>query len=127
MAEPHRVRARNLSAQSENRIHDDAVARRFGFRGALVPGVELYAYACHAAVARWGRAWLEHGSAECRFLSPVHDGETVTVDATPAGEAIALAVRREATLCASGQAALPPPGQGPDAAAPPWQAPPAER
>jgi hypothetical protein len=36
----HSVRAFNLAAASENKIHDDTVARRFGFRGALVPGVE---------------------------------------------------------------------------------------
>lgn len=34
-----RVEARNTSANRENRIHDDAVARQYGFRGALVPGV----------------------------------------------------------------------------------------
>ena len=35
----YRVKARNTSADSENKIHDDAVARQYGFRGALVPGV----------------------------------------------------------------------------------------
>lgn len=127
MAQPYQVRARNLSAQSENRIHDDAVARRFGFSGALVPGVEVYAYACHAAVARWGRAWLEHGTAECRFQSPVYDGDLVTVEDAPAGEGIALTVRRGEAVCATGRAALPPPAAPPDPEAWPWRAPPAER
>ena len=45
MPEPYIVNAFNLSAASENKIHDDTVARRFGFTGALVPGVEVYAYA----------------------------------------------------------------------------------
>ena len=36
---------------------DDAMARRFGFRGGLVPGVEVFAYMAHMPVARWGRNW----------------------------------------------------------------------
>ncbi|MCB4822395.1 hotdog family protein [Roseicella aerolata] len=127
MAQPYEVRAHNLSAQSENKIHDDTVARRFGFSGALVPGVEVYAYACHPAVARWGRAWLEHGSAECRFQSPVYDGDLVRVEAAEAGEGLALTLRRDGTVCATGQAALPPPVTPPEAARWEWRAPPAER
>jgi hypothetical protein len=51
---PYQVEAFNTAAQSENKIHDDAVARRFGFKGGLVPGVEVYAYMTHVPVARWG-------------------------------------------------------------------------
>ena len=68
------VEAYNLSHASENKIHDDAVAQKLGFSGGLVPGVEVYAYACHPAVRRWGRDWLERGQMECRFLKPVYDG-----------------------------------------------------
>ena len=39
--ETYRVSAYNTSKQSENKIHDDAVARRYGFSGGLVPGVEV--------------------------------------------------------------------------------------
>lgn len=127
MAQPYAVLAHNLSAQSENKIHDDTVARRFGFTGALVPGVEVYAYACHPAVARWGRAWLEHGTAECRFQSPVYDGDRVMVEAAEAGEGLTLTVRRGEALCATGRAALPAAIPAPDAAAWPWRAPPASR
>jgi acyl dehydratase len=103
----HEVVANNLSRASENKIHDDAVARRFGFSGGLVPGVEVYAYACHPAVARWGRDWLERGSAECRFLKPVYDGRRARVVAEPAGEdGLALRVESEGGLCATGEAAL---------------------
>ena len=38
------VEAFNTAKQSENKMHDDAVARRFGFDGGLVPGVEVLAY-----------------------------------------------------------------------------------
>ena len=53
---PYRVEAFNASKESENKIHDDAVARRFGFKGGLVPGVDVYAYMTHLPVSRWGRA-----------------------------------------------------------------------
>ena len=58
MTKAYRVEARNLSHASENKIHDDAVARTFGFGGGLVPGVEVYAYMTHLPVGRWGMGWL---------------------------------------------------------------------
>lgn len=33
----------NTAHASENRIHDDATAKRYGFAGGLVPGVDVYA------------------------------------------------------------------------------------
>src|SRR6202521_1935285 len=104
---PYRVEAFNASKESENKIHDDAVARRFGFSGGLVPGVDVYAYMTHLPVQAWGRAWLERGSAECRFLKPVYDGEIATVTATAAADALAIEVSSRGELCATGQAWLP--------------------
>jgi hypothetical protein len=78
---PYRVEACNTSRESDNKIHDDTVARRFGFAGGLVPGVDVYGYMTHFPVVRWGSAWLERGTAECRFLKPVYDGDTVLVTA----------------------------------------------
>ena len=103
---PYRVNARNLSHASENRIHDDSVARRFGFEGALVPGVEVYAYMSHVAVARWGSDWLERGTAECRFLKPVYDGSSVAVSATETGGTLAITLESRGETCATGSAAL---------------------
>src|SRR5215213_5911070 len=88
------VRANNLSRASENKIHDDVVAQRFGFTGALVPGVEVHAYACHPVVARWGRDWLARGTIESRFLKPVYDQAEVTATAEPQGDG-SLAIRVE--------------------------------
>src|SRR5580700_9954072 len=42
--ETYRVAAYNTAKQSENKMHDDTVARRFGFSGGLVPGVDVMAY-----------------------------------------------------------------------------------
>lgn len=104
---PYRVSAYNTAHDSENKIHDDATARRFGFGGGLVPGVDVYGYMTHMPVARWGRDWLERGAAECRFFKPVYDGETATVTAgeDPAGLEVIVESRGE--RCATGRAALP--------------------
>jgi hypothetical protein len=103
---PYRVTARNTAIASENKIHDDAVARRFGFAGGLVPGVEVYAYMTHAPVEHWGRAWLEHGSAECRFIKPVYDGQLAVVTGKVADAGLDIVVETEAGLCATGRAGL---------------------
>lgn len=82
---PRTITAFNTAADSENRIHDAATAQRFGFTGALVPGVEVYAYMCHMPVAVWGRAFLERGAAQCRFLKPVYAGDSATTAASNDG------------------------------------------
>jgi hypothetical protein len=101
------VHATNLSHASENKIHDDSVARKLGFSGGLVPGVEVYAYACHLPVARWGRTWLERGRMQCRFLKPVYAGYTATVKGTKSGNGLDITVESEGILCANATATLP--------------------
>src|SRR2546430_9513807 len=88
---PYRVEAFNASKESENKIHDDDVARRFGFRGGLVPGVDVYAYMTRLPVQRWGRAWLERGTAEWRPLKPGYDGDIAVVTAAAGAEGLDLA------------------------------------
>src|SRR5436305_3206268 len=105
--EPHRVSAYNTAHDSENKIHDDATARQFGFGGGLVPGVDVYGYMTHLPVLRWGRAWLEHGTAECRFFKPVYDGDAATVTAIDRDGAFEITVESRGEACASGRAALP--------------------
>jgi acyl dehydratase len=104
---PYRVVAFNTAHDSENKIHDDATARRFGFGGGLVPGVDVYGYLSHLPVMRWGRAWLEHGTAECRFFKPVYDGDAVTVTATEADGTLEIAVESRGVVCTTGRAGLP--------------------
>jgi acyl dehydratase len=82
MTAPYRVRAHNAARESENRIHDDAVARRYGFEGGLVPGVTVYAYMTHPVVAAFGRPWLERGTMAARFVRPCYDSDDVIVGAT---------------------------------------------
>lgn len=106
MPPPRTITAFNTAAASENRIHDDATAKRFGFTGALVPGVEVYAYMCHMPVARWGRGFLERGSAECRFFKPVYDGARTVIAASETEPGVlALRVESSGERSAEGSAA----------------------
>lgn len=104
--EPYSVVAYNTARESENKIHDNTVARRFGFSGGLVPGVDVYAYMAHLPVSRWGRDFLAHGSLEARFLKPVYDGETAIVTGTEADGGLAIEVTSRGELCATGHASM---------------------
>jgi acyl dehydratase len=86
----YEVVAFNTATQSANKIHDDAVAKDLGFRGGLVPGVDVLAYLTHLPAANWGRAWLEDGAISGRFERPVYDGDTVEVIAEPLDDGDAL-------------------------------------
>lgn len=115
----YRVKARNTSTQSENAIHHDDVARRYGFGGGLVPGVTVYAYVTHPLVAAWGPAWLERGTASVRFTRPVLDGEETLVagalDRAGQGVAATVTARTGAGDCSTATATLPEaPGAAPD-------------
>ena len=104
---PYRVSAYNTAKQSENKMHDDTVARRFGFSGGLVPGVDVMAYMMHLPVARWGRAFLERGLIEARFVKPVYDGENAEVSGAENDGLLTIEVSSRGQLCATGTASLP--------------------
>jgi hypothetical protein len=93
------VRAVNTAVDSENKIHDDAVAAQYGFRGGLVPGVTVYGYLAAAVYEHFGAEWLERGAMDVRFQKPVYDGDDVTVIVRPEGDG---RVCVEAGDCASG-------------------------
>ncbi len=101
----HSLVAFNTATASANKIHDDEVAKQLGFRGGLVPGVDVYAYLCHPPAEAWGIDWLRRGTMRARFHQPVYDGHRV--DITPGADG-ALEVRDEAgDRCADGVATLP--------------------
>ena len=105
--EPHQIVAYNTAKQSENKMHDDTVAQRFGFSGGLVPGVDVMAYMMHLPVAKWGRAFLERGLIEARFIKPVYDGEITDVTGNQKDGVLTIAVESRGELCATGTASLP--------------------
>jgi acyl dehydratase len=103
----HRLQAYNTAKLSENKMHDDTVAKRFGFSGGLVPGVDVMAYMMHLPVAKWGRAFLEHGLIEARFVKPVYDGEMTDVTGEESDGVLSIEVESRGELCATGTASLP--------------------
>jgi hypothetical protein len=107
----YRVRAKNTAVDSDNKIHDDAVAAKFGFRGGLVPGVIVYAYMTVPLVERFADDWLERGSMQVKFHQPFYEGETVTVSAEMDDEAeptkvILKAEGEDGKVCATGLATV---------------------
>ena len=126
------VEAYNLSHASENKIHDDTVAQKLGFSGGLVPGVEVFAYASHPMIERYGTAFLERGRLECRFFKPVYDGRLANVTATEDGDGLEIKVESEGELCATGRGSMPSEAPQPPAlgdlptASPPADRPPAD-
>ena len=122
------VEAYNLSHASENKIHDDTVARQLGFSGGLVPGVEVFAYAVHVPLAYFGPSFLERGRIECRFLKPVYDGKIATVSGTPAEcDWLNFVVESAGETCARGRAKLALELRVPSASGPQLQLPPDKR
>jgi acyl dehydratase len=105
--ETYRVEAYNTAKLSENKMHDDTVAKRFGFSGGLVPGVDVMAYMMHLPVARWGRAFLERGLIEARFIKPVYDGEIADVSGEESDGVLSIEVTSRGQFCATGTASLP--------------------
>jgi acyl dehydratase len=104
---PYRVQAYNTAKQSENKMHDDTVAKWFGFSGGLVPGVDVMAYMMHQPVAKWGRPFLERGLIDARFVKPVYDGEMAELTAEESNGVLSIEVQSRGQLCATGTASLP--------------------
>jgi len=61
----------------------------------------------HLPVSKWGRAFLERGLIEARFVKPVYDGETADVTGEESDGGLAIRVESRGQLCATGSASLP--------------------
>lgn len=95
----------NTATESENKIHDDTVASRFGFTGGLVPGVDVFAYLAHRPMAAWGKDWLAGGHMQARFNRPVYDGDPTTVESEADGaDGMVMRVSARGEACAAGSA-----------------------
>jgi hypothetical protein len=67
------VNAPNLSADATGSIHDDAQARKLGFRAALVGGSVLVPFMTPALVEMFGPAWYERGFLKQSFVQPIYE------------------------------------------------------
>jgi acyl dehydratase len=96
--------AANDAATSENKIHDDLVARKFGFAGGLVPGVTVYALATRPVVERFGVDWIERGAASFRLPAPAYEGDRVTT--TSAADGGFTLAASDGTVCLEGKVGM---------------------
>lgn len=120
------ISAFNTATASDNKIHDNATASRFGFVGGLVPGVDVFAYMAHGPAKLWGREWLSEGAMRARFVKPVYDGEQASLDVSHEGETrLKLQLSSRGELCgdgwaerkaAAGEVDIPPAAKQPDQA-----------
>lgn len=80
----------NHATASENRIHADDIAQRYGFRGGLVPGVAVFGYMTYPITRALDTTWLAHSRLDVRFLKPAYDGERLNIDmqATDNGQSV---------------------------------------
>src|SRR2546428_11844039 len=76
-----RVSAAAPTEPRENKIHEDDVARQYGFKGGLVPGVTVYGWLTHPVVETLGAKWLEKGSFRARFAKPIYFEEPAVIRA----------------------------------------------
>ena len=109
MIQPYSAQAYNQVPQSENEIHGDDVAQRFGFRGGLVPGVTVSAYLFHPAASAWGIDWLSRGRGRAVVHRPLYDDMKFGVEPRIEGEFAydATLTDAEGTCVAEGHAELP--------------------
>lgn len=117
----HEITAFNTATASENKIHDDATARRFGFSGGLVPGVDVHAYLCWGPARTWGLDWIARGTISSRYTRPTYDGATISVEFDEATGACRVR-DTDGMVLAEGLASLPTdPGPLPDPQRFPWR------
>ena len=109
----------NYARDSDNRIHSDEYAARYGFKGGLVPGVGDFAYLTRPALEFFGSIWLSHAEMSAKFIKPVYHGETMMARArieSADDDVLSLRlVNRDGVTCAVGRASLglhtPPPSR----------------
>ncbi|WP_176611415.1 hypothetical protein [Actinomadura sp. WMMB 499] len=76
-------RPRNLHLMASGSIHDDATARRLGFRGGTIAGSYHMEQAVPLLLDLYGREWFDSGTMTAYFRHPTVDGEAVRAFARP--------------------------------------------
>jgi len=71
--------ARNYATTHENRIHSDDVAAKFGFKGALVPGVTVFGLTSIPITKSQKASWLTGHTLHTRFLKPAYHNDTLNI------------------------------------------------
>src|ERR1700722_18247641 len=58
-------------------IHDDATARKLGFKGGTIEGPTHFSQFAPLGHAVWGDLWLSRGCLSAHYRAPVFEGEEV--------------------------------------------------
>jgi hypothetical protein len=58
-------------------IHDDATARKLGFKGGTIEGPTHFSQFAPLCVALWGARWLEQGSLSAHYRNAAFEGDRV--------------------------------------------------
>src|SRR6266852_2433727 len=87
----------------ENKIHEDTVARQYGVKGGLVPGVTVYGWLTHPIVEALGAEWLESGSFRTRFAKPIYFEEPAVIRARVAARTADSVIVEAAAHNAAGE------------------------
>jgi len=80
LAGPWRQPRQMLAAQSYDShasIHDDATARKLGFKGGTIEGPTHFSQFVPLCVSAWGTRWLEQGCLSAHYRSVCYDGDKV--------------------------------------------------
>lgn len=83
---PLQILALNDAEDSENRIHSDEIARRYGFSSALVSGVNLFGYLTQPLVRQYGEQFLHRGMLDVVFLKPAYQNDLLTLRSESLGQ-----------------------------------------
>src|SRR5919107_3295118 len=88
------------SPRYKGSVHDDEVARRLGYKAALVPGAFVYGHMSRLAIEAWGKDWARRGAMFARFRRPVYNGDVLAAEASalersPDGLRAAVSMRNE--------------------------------
>tara|TARA_B100001057_G_scaffold160946_1_gene161568 strand:- start:4058 stop:4879 length:822 start_codon:yes stop_codon:yes gene_type:complete len=94
---PLQILALNDAEDSENRIHSDEVARRYGFSSALVSGVNIFGYLTQPLVRQYGEQFLQQGMLDVAFLKPAYQNDLLTIRSESLGQESS---RRSHVTCA---------------------------
>ena len=83
---PYHAIARHPEEKPYNKMHEDGLPQKLGFRGAFVLGVALYGYMTRALAASLGEAWLNRAVIEVKFLRAVCPGDRIRMETTAVEE-----------------------------------------
>jgi len=78
--QPYQIKVINDALTSENKIHSDDIAKKFGFTGALVSGVSVFGHMTHPLVKAYGQDWLSSSIAEVKFIKPAYVDDLLSVE-----------------------------------------------